>query len=114
MLPGTDDATLNRAVGHIEGTALPSTDGNSAIAGHRDGFFRGLKDIADGDAIEIETVQRKDVYRVERVWIVSAGRRVGTRRNTHTLAHAGHMLSVLLRRLGAEAVHRPCCRASRP
>ena len=67
VLPGTDDATLNRAVGHIEGTALPATDGNSAIAGHRDGFFRGLKDIADGDAIELETVQRKDVYRVERV-----------------------------------------------
>jgi sortase A len=70
VLPGTDDATLNRAVGHIDGTALPLTDGNSAIAGHRDGFFRGLKDIGEGDAIEIETVQRKDVYRVERAWIV--------------------------------------------
>ena len=42
--PGTDDFTLNRAVGHIDGTALPGTDGNSGIAGHRDGFFRGLKD----------------------------------------------------------------------
>ncbi len=70
VLPGTDDATLDRAVGHIDGTALPSTDGNSAIAGHRDGFFRGLKDIGEGDAIEIETVQTKEVYRVERLWIV--------------------------------------------
>ena len=48
MLPGTDDFVLNRGVGHIPGTALPGTDGNSAIAGHRDGFFRGLKDVGRG------------------------------------------------------------------
>jgi len=70
VLPGTDDFTLNRAVGHIEDTALPGTDGNSGIAGHRDGFFRGLKDIAPGDAIELETLRGKEVYRVERTWVV--------------------------------------------
>jgi sortase A len=70
VLPGTDDRTLDRALGHIEGTALPGTDGNLGIAGHRDGFFRGLKDIAPGDAIEIDTIQGKDVFRVERTWIV--------------------------------------------
>jgi len=46
VLPGTDDRTLDRAVGHIDDTALPGADGNSGIAGHRDGFFRALKDIA--------------------------------------------------------------------
>jgi len=71
VLPGTDDFTLNRAVGHIDGTALPSADGNAGIAGHRDGFFRGLKDIGVGDAIEIETRGGKELYRVERVWVVS-------------------------------------------
>lgn len=70
VLPGTDDFTLNRAVGHIKGTALPGTDGNSGIAGHRDGFFRGLKDVGPGDAIEIETRQGEEVYRVEHVWVV--------------------------------------------
>jgi sortase A len=70
VLPGTDDFTLNRAVGYIEGTAQPGTDGNSGIAGHRDGFFRGLKDVGPGDAIEIETLRGKEVYHVERVWIV--------------------------------------------
>lgn len=70
VLPGTDDVTLNRAVGHIDDTALPGTDGNSGIAGHRDGFFRGLKDIGPGDAIELETLRGKEVYRVERTWIV--------------------------------------------
>ena len=70
VLPGTDDFVLNRAVGHIENTALPGTDGNSGIAGHRDGFFRGLKDIAVGDAIELETVDSRQMYRVERTWVV--------------------------------------------
>jgi sortase A len=71
VLPGTDDFTLNRAVGHIEDTALPGMDGNSGIAGHRDGFFRGLKDVGRGDAIEIVTLRGKEVYNVERVWVVS-------------------------------------------
>ena len=70
VLPGTDDFVLDRAVGHIDDTALPGVDGNSGIAGHRDGFFRGLKDIADGDVIEIETLNARQLYRVERTWIV--------------------------------------------
>jgi sortase A len=70
VLQGTDDFTLNRAVGHIADTARPGTDGNSGIAGHRDGFFRGLKDIVPGDVIELETLDGSEVYRVERTWIV--------------------------------------------
>jgi len=70
VLPGTDEFVLNRGVGHIEDTALPGTNGNSGIAGHRDGFFRGLQDIATGDAIELETLGGPEMYRVERVWIV--------------------------------------------
>ena len=52
------------------GTAPPGTDGNSGIAGHRDGFFRGLKDIVPGDAIELDTLNGKEAYRVERTWVV--------------------------------------------
>ncbi len=70
VLQGTDDFTLNRAVGHIDDTALPGMDGNSGIAGHRDGFFRSLKDIGPEDVIELETLRGKEVYRVERMWIV--------------------------------------------
>ena len=70
VLEGTDDWTLNRAVGHIEDTASPGAAGNSGIAGHRDGFFRGLKDIRPGDGIEIETVGTIERYQVERTWIV--------------------------------------------
>ncbi len=71
VLPGTDDRTLDRGVGHIEDTAPPGTDGNSGLAGHRDGFFRGLKDIAPGDAIVLETLDATETYLVERTWIVN-------------------------------------------
>ena len=70
VLEGTDDWTLNRAVGHIAGTAGPGTEGNCGIAGHRDGFFRGLKDLRPGDDIELETLRGTELYRVERTWIV--------------------------------------------
>jgi sortase A len=70
ILPGTDDRTLDLAVGHIEDTAEPGTDGNSGLAGHRDGFFRGLKDMVPGDAIELDTLKGKQVYRVEKTWVV--------------------------------------------
>lgn len=70
VLPGTSERTLDHGVGLIEQTADPGTDGNSGIAGHRDGFFRGLKDIAAGDAIRVDTLRGTYVYRVERTWIV--------------------------------------------
>jgi sortase A len=70
ILPGTDERTLDRAVGHIDETAVPGADGNSGIAGHRDGFFRGLKDVTPGDAIELDTLDGKLTYRVERTWVV--------------------------------------------
>lgn len=70
VLEGTDDWTLNRAVGHIEDTAKPGAVGNVGIAGHRDGFFRALKDIAAGDALELATTRGTERYRIERVWIV--------------------------------------------
>jgi sortase A len=71
VLPGTDEATLNRAVGWIDGTARPGEPGNVGIAGHRDGFFRGLKDLAVGDRITLETVQRTEEYVIEDITIVT-------------------------------------------
>jgi sortase A len=73
VLEGTDDFTLNRAVGHIADTAAPGSTGNVGLAGHRDGFFRGLKDIAVGDLIEVGTGGRVDKYRVQKIWIVAPG-----------------------------------------
>ena len=73
VLEGTDEFTLNRGVGRIAGTAHPGQGGNVGIAGHRDGFFRPLKDISPGDSIELITTAGKDVYAVDRVRITSPG-----------------------------------------
>lgn len=70
VLPGTDDLTLNRGVGWIEGTAKPGSKGNFAVAGHRDGFFRGLKDIELGDLIEVETLDEDHIYIVDDLTVV--------------------------------------------
>src|SRR5882724_4241426 len=67
----TDDLTLNRGVGRILGTAQIGRPGNLGIAGHRDGFFRGLKDIGPGDYIEILRPGGTDRYAVSQVQIVT-------------------------------------------
>jgi len=70
VLDGIDDLTLNRAVGRIPGTARPDGLGNVGIAGHRDGFFRGLKDITVGDDIELVTWRQRMRYEVKEIRIV--------------------------------------------
>ena len=71
VLEGTDDLTLNRGVGHILGTGRPGEEGNVGIAGHRDGFFRTLKDIGPGDTIELVTTSRSEIYTVDEIVLVS-------------------------------------------
>jgi len=70
VLEGTDDLTLNRGVGRIDGTARPGESGNIGIAGHRDGFFRGLKDVSTGDKIELATKEGTQTYIIDRIVIV--------------------------------------------
>jgi sortase A len=67
---GTDDVTLNRGVGRIAGTAMPGQDGNLGVAGHRDGFFRSLKDVSVGDVVEIASREEQDTYVVTTMEIV--------------------------------------------
>jgi sortase A len=67
---GASDLNLNRGVGRIKGTARIDAQGNLGIAGHRDGFFRALKDIAPGDQIRIRTMRNEAVYAVSSIEIV--------------------------------------------
>jgi len=67
----TDDLTLNRGVGRILGTAQIGQPGNLGIAGHRDGFFRGLKDIELGDTIELQQPGGTDRYAVSQIQVVA-------------------------------------------
>ncbi len=64
VVEGASEATLRRAVGHIGGTALPGQPGNVGIAGHRDSFFRPLKNIHRDDVIILTTSRGHFRYRV--------------------------------------------------
>jgi len=71
VFEGTDERVLNRGVGRIIKTAKPGEAGNISIAGHRDGFFRCLKDIQIGDRIELATPERRVTYIVDEIRIVN-------------------------------------------
>ena len=71
ILEGADDHTLALSVGHIPGTALLGRPGNVALAGHRDTFFRGLRNIRRRDDILLTTVRGNQVYEVDSARVVS-------------------------------------------
>jgi len=71
VFEGTSDLVLNRGLGWIVGTARPGETGNIGIAGHRDGFFRGLKDIVVGDTMELGTLEQRTTYVVDEIEIVT-------------------------------------------
>jgi sortase A len=68
---GDDDATLNMAIGHLSDTPLPWHDGNSALAGHRNTFFRPLQHIRVGDELRVSTVRGDFRYQVRETMVVS-------------------------------------------
>jgi len=70
VLQGTSSRMLRRGAGHIEGTPLPGETGNSGIAGHRDTFFRELKDIRRNDEIQLQTATGLLRYEVDWVKVV--------------------------------------------
>ncbi len=70
VLEGEDATTLRVAAGHLPGSALPGEPGNSAIAGHRDTFFRRLQEVRIDDEIRIDTPRGTFRYRVARTLVV--------------------------------------------
>jgi sortase A len=71
VMEGVDATTLRRAVGHIPGTALPGEPGNVGLAGHRDTFFRPLKNLKIKDEIQVSTLKGLVKYEVVALWIVA-------------------------------------------
>jgi sortase A len=67
---GVDALTLRRAVGHIPGTGMPGEPGNVGLAGHRDTFFRPLRNIRLGDIVTLTTPAGEYRYRVVSTKIV--------------------------------------------
>jgi len=70
VVQGDSSEILERAVGHLPGTALPGESGNVALAGHRDTFFRPLRNIRSGDAITFKTLDGEFRYQVESAAVV--------------------------------------------
>jgi sortase A len=64
VVEGTGERALQRATGHIAGTALPGQAGNVGIAGHRDTFFRPLRNVQRDDLITLATLRGDYRYRV--------------------------------------------------
>lgn len=67
---GEDDATLDRAVGLLDGTPRPGEGGNTALAAHRDTFFRPLENIEVEDRITIVVPPHTYEYRVQSLQVV--------------------------------------------
>ncbi len=70
VVNGDDDDMLRVAVGHLPDTPLPWEAGNSALAAHRDTFFRPLENIHENDEVRFATPRGDFLYRVRRTLIV--------------------------------------------
>jgi sortase A len=70
---GTGRRTLERAVGHVAGTALPGENGNVCLAAHRDTFFRRLEGVRKNDTIRITTPGATYEYTVQGTAVVDPG-----------------------------------------
>ena len=67
---GTSARILRLGAGHIAGTALPGEAGNVGVAGHRDTFFRRLRNVQPGDTIRFTTLRGTSQYAVQWTKIV--------------------------------------------
>lgn len=74
VLDGASGQALAFGPAHILGTALPGQPGSAALVGHRDTHFRFLREIGNGDALEVE---RLDGERLR--YVVTGLRIVDTR-----------------------------------
>ncbi len=107
VLQGTSSRDLRLGIGHIAGTPLPGEDGNVGIAGHRDTFFRGLKDIRKNDDIQLQTASGLSRYEVDWAKVVANDDQECAGSLHRIRAYAGDVLPVLFCRSSAEAVRRP-------
>jgi sortase A len=89
VVEGIDKTSLRRGVGHIPGTALPGHPGNVGLAGHRDTFFRSLKDLKIDDEVEFSTLAGNFKYEVESLRVVDP-------ENVGVLASSGHNVLTLV------------------
>jgi sortase A len=67
---GLDKQTLRRAVGRLVSSAKPGEQGNLVLLGHRDTFFRPLRNLRRGDIAEVRTSAGVFRYQIDVIRIV--------------------------------------------
>jgi LPXTG-site transpeptidase (sortase) family protein len=71
VFEGSDEDVLGRGAGHLVESASLAETGNVVLAGHRDTFFRPLRNIRVGDTIHVRTVSAERTYVVESTKVVT-------------------------------------------
>jgi sortase A len=61
---GESDAVLRVGAGHLADTPWPGQPGNVVIAGHRDTIFRPLRNVREGDLVDVTTETTIAHYKV--------------------------------------------------
>jgi sortase A len=64
------ELVMDRGAGVIDGMSYPHEPGNIGISGHRDGYFRVLKDVKVGEAIVLQSLDGPKRFRVDAIHIV--------------------------------------------
>lgn len=64
------ELVMDRGAGIIDGMSYPHEPGNIGISGHRDGYFRVLKDVKVGDRISLQTLEGYKHFRIDATHIV--------------------------------------------
>lgn len=70
VYPDVGERNLNRGAGLVDTGADADSNGNIAIAAHRDGYFRVLSRVEVGDVIELESAAQQRRYRIDALSIV--------------------------------------------
>ena len=70
VYPTDSEMAMDRGAGVIDGMAYPHEPGNIGIAGHRDGYFRVLKDVEVGDTLMLQTLEGPKRFTIDTVQVV--------------------------------------------
>jgi sortase A len=65
------ELVMDRGAGVIDGMAYPHEPGNIGISGHRDGYFRVLKDVQVGDAIVLQSLEGEKHFKINATQVVA-------------------------------------------
>ena len=88
IIQGTDEADLNKGVGHFLQSVLPGEVDNSVLSGHRDTFFSRLGKVKVGDRVIAQTSAGTFTYRVGLIRIVGKNDRT-------VIVHTDHAVLTL-------------------